>query len=337
MARLDNEDCSRVVRVGTLVNLTLVLAMMFAVQSCWRAPYPRVDRAAVHVQDGQHYLEQGQTEEALAAFERALKENPKLVEAHVGVGQVHRREGDYPTAHRSFEHATALAPTDFEANYGLALVKQLMGRVQEAVTVYLRALAIEPDSFRVSNDLAAAYLRLGRTEEAVPYAQRAVELDPESQGAWANLALAYSHSRQYEEAVGAYREALELGAPAESLLLGLADSHIRLGRYERAIAVLHNQLRREPLAVAHERLGYCQFKLRRFEGALQSYHNAMTMDEKDPAALNGIGACLMTLYIHSGRRDRDQRDEAIQSWQRSILLRPDQPNIIDLIARYRRI
>jgi len=46
----------------------------------------------------------------LAAFERALKENPKLVEAHVGVGEVHRRGGDYLTAHRSFEHATALAP-----------------------------------------------------------------------------------------------------------------------------------------------------------------------------------------------------------------------------------
>ncbi len=287
-----------------------------------------------HLQQARQFLDQGLTDSAWASFGLALEANPKLVDAHVGMGWIYHDWNKDVLAHRSFETATGLDPTHYEAHYGLGLTKQVLGWVQDAVAVYLRALALRPSSFEVNHHLAGAYIMLDRIEEALPYAEIATRLNPDHQGAWANLAATYRHTGDYEKAVNAYRRAAELGDPADPILLGMADAHIQLGRFERAVVVLRNQNRRSPSATAYERLGYCQFKLRQFDDALASFRAAMSIDQKDTAALNGLGACLMTLHIQSKEKFESQRHDALKAWQRSIALRPNQPRIATLIKRY---
>ena len=96
-------------------------------------------------------------------------------------------------------------------------------------------------------------------------------------------------------------------------------------------------IRRSPSSTAYERLGYAMFKQRRFDGALVNFKKAVALDPEDSAALNGIGVCLMTLYIQDGRENTVQRDKAIDAWRRSIQIRPSQPRIIDLLSRYDRL
>jgi superkiller protein 3 len=216
-------------------------------------------------------------------------------------------------------------------------MQQLRGLIRNAVASYQRALAIHPDNFDANQSLASAYLQLGRPADATPYAKRATEIMPESQAAWANLATSQSLAGLYNDAVESYRQALELGEPAEPILLGLADAHIRLNHFERAINVLQTLIRTTPSTTAYERTGYSQFKLRNFEDALKNYRIAYTLDSQDTAVLNGLGVCLMTMYIQSGRAQTAQRDEAVDSWQHSLQLRPNQPKIVDLLTRYQRL
>lgn len=293
--------------------------------------------AKQHLNDAQEFLTQGLSDAALAAFGLALEENPRLIEAHMGIGDIYLNRNQPELAEKRFDIATRLDPSNFDAHYGLALAKQLLGKVQEAIRVYLRALTINPNSVEVNQNLAGAYLQLGRPESAIPYAERATTLDPESAAGWSNLAAANALMENYEQAIDAYRQAVELGEDQEPIVVGLADAHIKLGHFDRAMVVLESYLLSGPSAGAYERLGYAQFKMRRFEDSLASYQAALAIDENDTAALNGLGASLMTVYIKSSRRDKQLHQDAIDAWRKSVRLRADQPRIIDLISRYERL
>jgi tetratricopeptide (TPR) repeat protein len=319
------------------IAAALLAVALLLLPGCDTTQQQRINKGKENLKEAQKLRDQGLTEAALAAFNAALKENPSLVEAQMGVGDIYRQKGDYQSAADAYEKATVVAPMSFDAHYYLGLMRQLLGKVPEAVEAYLRAVTIKPNDFDANANLASAYLQLGRPADALPYARRAADLKTEDQGAWANLALIYNMLGQYGNAVDAYRRAAELGTVGEPILLGLADAHIKLGNYDRAGAVLQTLLRRNPSAAAYERLGYSQFKQRRFDDALASFRAALSLDPNDTASLNGLGVCLMTLYIQGGRQVPEQREQAIDAWRKSLQAHPDQPRIIDLMSRYQKI
>jgi tetratricopeptide (TPR) repeat protein len=247
---------------------------------------------------------------------------------------VHRERVDYEKAAEAYERAARIAPTSFDAHYYLGLMRQYLRQSDAAVQAYLYALAIEPNNMDANHHLASCYLQMGRPAEAVPYARRATELNSKSQAAWANLGAAYSLMNLYEKAVRAYREANEYGTFQAPVLTGLAEAHTRLGHYDRAIAVLDVVIKKQPSALAHERKAYALFKQKKYDDALANFRAALLFDANDPAALNGLGVCLMTKYIRAERKVPIHKQEAIQAWERSIELHPNQPRIAALIRQF---
>ncbi|MEX0655036.1 MAG: tetratricopeptide repeat protein [Phycisphaeraceae bacterium] len=320
------------------IALTVLLAMsLTGCETAAQREAERQRRADALLIDAEEFLTRDLSDSALAAFGMALEENPRLTEAHMGMGDIYLDRGNYELAEPAYERATEVEPDNYEAHYYLGLVRQLRGRVEDAIRTYLRALALNPESMEANRDLAAAYLQLGRAGEAVPYARQAVRLDPESQAAWSNLGAAYSLTRRYDRALDAYRHAVELGEREQPVLLGLADAHIQLGNHQQAVNVLQALLRDNPdSGTGHERMGLAQFRMREFETALTHYERASELDESDTAALNGVGVCLMTLYLQEERGDEDLRERAVEAWRQSLRLRPDQPRISDLLARFGR-
>jgi tetratricopeptide (TPR) repeat protein len=286
------------------------------------------------------YKAQGLPDSAFAAFGLALEENPRLVTAHMGIGDIYKDRGNYDLAATRYELSAKLEPNNFNAHYNLGLCKQVLGDLPFAIKSYLRAISIDPDSPQANRDLASAYLQDNKAGLATAYAERSVELDPDSYPAWANLGFVYVRTGDFEQAVDAFRTASEMAGPdddVEPVLLGLADAHIRLGNYTRAQNVLNSLIRTNPSSTAHERMGVSLFKLRKYEDALKQFQAALEIDETDTAALNGLGVSYMTLYIEGGRDNIWQRDQALSSWRKSLDLQPQQPAIVELMARYSNI
>jgi|GEM_PF-762825 len=302
-------------------------------------PEPLYDiaRAEAYADQANEKLTAGDLDAALALFEQAIAENPKMVEAHMGIGGIYHQKGDYESAAAAYERATEIAPTSFDAHYYLGLMRQLLGQFTAATKAYLYALAINPNDFNANQDLASCYLQMGRPAEAVPYARKATELEPRIQSAWANLGAAYSLIQLHDKAIRAYREASELGELQDPILLGLAEAHSRMGNYDQAIAVLKTALKQNPTALSHERMGYALFKKRKVTDALKHFRAALMFDPDDAAALNGLGVCLMTRYIQTNRQSALQKEEAIGAWQRSMQLVPNQPKISALLEKFSKL
>lgn len=351
-------------RAFTILLIALLIPLLGACTITQKKDDNHTDKGKVNIGKAETYLEQGLTDAALAAFGQALEENPNLIDAYIGMADIYEARAEQATTDEEkvkwynqsrvrLEAAVERDTQHFEAHYKLGHVYQLLGRAKDAIRMYLQALTINPRSFEANNNVASAYLQLGLPADALPFAKRATELNRNDQSAWGHLAESYRVLGRHEDAVDAYREAVELGELETPLLLGMADSHLKLENFDRAENVLRSLVRRENSSTAHERLAYALFKQRRYQDALLQFNKAIEITRgqgvlTDPiqeskrktdmtAALNGRGACLMTLYLQGGREDKEQRDAALNSWRESLMLRKDQPKIVDLLHRYRSI
>lgn len=291
-------------------------------------------RAQSLTEEGKARKKEGFTAQALDAFTEAIEENPKLTEAHLAIGDIFRERGVFEKADAAYRKAVVSDPNNFDARYLLGLTNHLRGDLARAISSYKRALVINKDSFEANRDMGSAILQSGKPSEAIVFAKRAVELNPDSQAGWANLAAAYSLTKDYENAVQAFRQTLELGDAAIPVLLGLADAHLKLGNYQRAENVLHAIEREGGDPIARERMGLVLFKQRKFEAAAKAYRKAVEDQPNDTTAINGLGISLMAIYLSGGEEEDALRVEAITLWRRSMVIRPDQSKVIDLIARY---
>lgn len=322
-----------------LLTLTVAAALLApSLPGCsFGRPHAGSQQASDHLQDARGFRELGQEDAALSALAQAIENNPKLTEAYMGMGDIYRKKGQLPLARERYETAAILEPRNYQAQYNHGLMLQLLGQAKEAIRAYQKALSVTPESFDANRDIASAYLQLGTPDASLPYALRSTELNPDSQPAWSNLAATYSLMGRYENAIDAYRTANELGELANPVLLGLADAHIRLGNFPRAINTLNSLITSNPSATAHERLGFALFKIRRYEDALDQFEQGLQFDTEDLAALNGAGACYMTLYLEGHRENAAQYRMAIECWRRSVQLGPHQTRIVDLLSRYTRV
>jgi tetratricopeptide (TPR) repeat protein len=277
---------------------------------------------------------QGKYDEALAEFERAISVNPRMTTAYLGAGDIYRQKGDYESAEQRYGKAAEIEPQNFDAQYLHGLSLQLLSRIGDSVRAYLRALTIRPDDFNANLNLATAYVQLGEPAQALPYARRAVELKPKEAAARINLAAAYRDLNQHDAAIIELQQASELTELSAPLLLNLADSLGKVGKYEEMVNTLDQLVKTEPTAIANERLGFAQFKLRRYSESLASFRRALEIDPNHYPALNGVGVCLINEWHFSGQANNAAREEAVQAWRRSLQLERNQPQIMEFIGRF---
>lgn len=290
---------------------------------------------------GEAAAARGDKEAALQLFARAIEANPRFVRAHMGMGDVYRVDGNYSKAEQSYRTAAQIEPANFEAQYFHGLMLHVLNRVTEAVAAYLRALALRPDDPQANLNLATAYYQLGEAAQAVPYGEASVRLNPKSGAARMNLGAIYASLGRDREALSEYQQASELMELTPALMNNLAEAYGKLGRFEEMRNTLLELIKKRPTAQAYERLGYASFKLGRtqptmYAAAMANFEKAIQTDPEYFPALNGLGVCMLNLWLESDRKDGAAKDKGLDCLRRSMQLNADQPRILELLSRYGR-
>lgn len=279
-------------------------------------------------------LSAGDYQTALAMFQDLLAENPTIAPAHIGVGEIFVQQKDYSKAEPHFAMAAKLEPRNFDAQYGHALALQMLQRFVDAVRAYHRALTIDPDNLKANLNLAVTYLQMDEAHSAVTFAQRAVAIDGGSGAARANLGAAYERVGRNADAIEQYTAALELVDDPAPLMMNLINVLAAEKRYQEAVNTAENLIRMQPSANAHERLGWCYFKLSEFDKSLNAYRDAVQVDREHWPSHNGIGVNAINRWILSKRQDDEARREARDAFRRSLRINPDQPKLVTLMSNY---
>jgi len=224
--------------------------------------------------------EAGQTSEAAAAYEEALKLAPNDPDLLLKIGVHELAAGNVAQAIKLLEHCTKILSRDAEAQYDLAQAYHLNGQDKFALAAIRASLKAEPDNPPVwqkygellcstgdcegglkwllkahgsstslpmlDYDIAWTDFKLMDIASAAPYAARAVETRPDDVNALQLLAAVDVKLARWQEAQTAFAHVVALKADDVEALLGLGHCQLELANYPRAVETLQSVLRLDP-------------------------------------------------------------------------------------------
>jgi tetratricopeptide (TPR) repeat protein/4-amino-4-deoxy-L-arabinose transferase-like glycosyltransferase len=172
--------------------------------------------------------EQGQVDEALIQFEKALKNNPDDAKTRNNFGIALRKAGRLDEAIAQYQYALKINPNYAQAHYNLGNALYQKGQVNDAILHYQDALAIVPDNVMLQRNLAhTIWLLATSTDASVRNGTNAVAFaDAENKLLGGNnpmilrvLAAAYAESGNFSEAIDTGNQALARAAQQQNLPL----------------------------------------------------------------------------------------------------------------------
>ncbi len=175
----------------------------------------------------------GRMDDAIAAFQKAAKLNPKHALPQNNLGSVLKAQHKLEESAAAFKRAIVLDPTMAMAYSNLGSVYTDMRKYDLAHEALGKALKIQPEYPEAYNNLATCFLDTGKIDEALAAVRKAIELKSEYPEAQSNLGAVLSAAGRTQEAVKAFERAVAI-APAMPMPhknLGLAL--LRSGEFRR--------------------------------------------------------------------------------------------------------
>ena len=232
----------------------------------------------------------GQTEDAVAAFRRAVRKRPAYADALCNLGIALRRLSRFDEATHALRRAVAFAPNSVGAHVNLGKARLDAGDFESAAESFRAAIALDPRDADAHNHLGIALQAIGRLDEAIEFFRRAAASEPPTPDASNNLGMALRLSGREEEAVASFQAALAV-EPGNVLFannLGLALQ--ALGRLDEAIGTLRAAVAAAPeFADAHANLGLALLRIGRLDDAAAALQAALALQPRSTGALNGLG------------------------------------------------
>ena len=233
-----------------------------------------------HYRVGTRAKRAGQTEAAVAAWQQAVAESPKYLQAYLQLAELYFESAAYESAIRTYLSAIALVSKG-----------ELSQHTSTADIFY---------------NLGNSYLYAQQLESAVSAYQQAVDLKPEMVSAWANMGTVLLEMERFDAAIAACQSALKANAavlssgkdvgisPAELSAVEFTRNtaqNIKAGEYTMqayrtwrqgvsagnrgdmptALKLWEQAVALSPrYAIAYENLAWVYFNLKRFDDAIQS-------------------------------------------------------------------
>ncbi len=119
----------------------------------------------------------GNSQEALADYQKALDLDPTCASAHFNLAVSFVRAGAFADAETHYRRALPGRPTA-ETHNGLGYVLAQQGREDEAVAEFREAIAVDATFTPAYNNLAGALEEQGKLEDAAEYYRRSLAMKP---------------------------------------------------------------------------------------------------------------------------------------------------------------
>jgi predicted O-linked N-acetylglucosamine transferase (SPINDLY family) len=257
---------------------------------------------------GNALKDQGNLDEAIAAFRRAIAIKPDWADAHLALGNSLNGQGKLDEAIAAYGKAIAVKPDHAMAHSNLGVTLREQGKLDEAISAYQRAIAIEPDYAEAHSNLGSALRAQGKLDEAIVVFRRALAIRPDLAGVHSNLGNALRDQRRLDEAIASYRRAIVIKPDYAEAHSNLGNALKDQGKLDEAISAYRKAIAIKPdYAGAHSNLGVALLHLKQPEEALASFGRALAVNPDQVYAFSGAVDCVMRL-CDWGRRTQFAAD-----------------------------
>ena len=239
--------------------------------------------ASEHMALGLDYRDQGQLDEAVAAFKEAIELEPNFVEAHYNLGLTYADQEEYELALAEQQEAIDLAPDLAEAHNGLGMAYYGLGQVDEAIAAYQQAVELDPDLSDAHFNLGHAYSDLGQHGQALAAYREAAQLEPDDHEIHHNVGVACIKQGMVNEAIEAWETAAGINPDFAETQYALGLAYVDVKRYADAVEALNQALTLEPdRDRAYKHLGVAHYALRQDAEAIEAFETYLRLQPDDP-------------------------------------------------------
>lgn len=190
--------------------LMLTPLMLKDLPSAARQILPGALLAEDAMEQAQRLQRQGQYQDALMFYDKAIGFQPDLAEAYLGRCEVLNELGETNEAIVACNDALAYRPGYPEAIRSKGNSLELQGRLLEALRLYERSTLLKPELFLGWLDQGRVLQQVGRSAEAIRALERAIALERESAEAWSLLGEALWRLERYNQSIEALDKALQI-------------------------------------------------------------------------------------------------------------------------------
>ena len=193
--------------------------------------------AASWFNQGVGFYQQGDYEQAAAAFSQAIELDPNYASAYNNRGASYKALGDYEQAIRDYGQAIELDHDPLSWPYNnRGVVHYELDDYEQAIRDFDQALEHDPNYAAAYNNRGRAYYALGAYEQAISDYDQALELDPNYAVAYNDRGAAYGALGDYEQAISDLDRAIALWPDYGKAYLNRGRAYADQGDNDRAIA-----------------------------------------------------------------------------------------------------
>jgi tetratricopeptide (TPR) repeat protein len=179
------------------------------------------------LQAGRWNVRDGNYDQAIREFQKALEINTENIEARVALGSTLLAQGRLEEAAKPLTEALSRDPTSKDACWLLGALHEKQGDFPEAMRAYQRALEIDPGYAPTHQSLGRLSLRTGATEAGRKHLLEAARLDPDDASPYVDLGNSFLREQRTDQAIAMYRRALERSPDSDTTLVALAMTLIQ--------------------------------------------------------------------------------------------------------------
>ncbi len=166
--------------------------------------------ASQNRQQGLKYRDEGNYEQAIVFFQKAVSLDPQNLSGQVLLGWTLHLARKEENAAKVLEQTLAQDLSYVPALNALGIVYLVSSQLELAIKTHTRAVSLQTDDEVGYYNLSLAYQRLQKYELAIVNAERATTLEPDNPHPWVALAIAYWSKSDPTKAKQAYQRAVSL-------------------------------------------------------------------------------------------------------------------------------
>ncbi|MEO0405956.1 MAG: tetratricopeptide repeat protein [Cyanobacteria bacterium P01_A01_bin.135] len=199
------------------------------------------------VAQGYTYLDRGWVDGAIEIFERALRANPRSVNAQLGLAIAYRRSGRDAAAFEAYKSVLALDSDNQLALFAIGTLGSFRPEWQgDGIEALTRLLSLDGNNLQARQQRALLYLYQGQFSAAVADYTQVLQANPTPE-ALIGAAQAYTYSGNHREALPLFQRYEATGttlSTSEAIAYALALRET--GQADRAVSLLEGALQRSP-------------------------------------------------------------------------------------------
>ncbi|QHS51086.1 tetratricopeptide repeat protein [Edaphobacter sp. 12200R-103] len=211
---------------------------------------PEDDRSArIDFALGATYDQLKKPKEAIAAYRRALDDDPDNLDTQRGLATALLRDGQLDEALKIFKTVVAAEPQDAQSMIKIADIQRQQGHYEDALATLEKAKPLSQDNLELSYNEALVYDTLGRYDDAIRTLKSLIDSTSHPDGTYSDqekqnraifldrLGIIYREQDKTTESVAAYKQMVALGGDfAKNGYQGEVDSYRDAHQWEKSTA-----------------------------------------------------------------------------------------------------